>query len=106
MIPVVDLCHKFGIGHAEKSKESCIIVVEGEKNVVGTIVDAVCGVVDLDQARIEPCPSMGKGADLQFVLGMGKIDDKVIILVDIVQVMASDELNDLARLEETLAKAS
>lgn len=92
VIPVVDLNMKFGFEKARHSKETCIIVIEGADGQIGTIVDAVSGVVELTAAQIEPPPTMGDMTKLSFVIGMGKYEDTVVILVDAVLALARANL--------------
>lgn len=93
VIPVVNLRAKFGFQDAEHTKETCIIVIEGlEGHQVGVIVDSVAGVVDLEAGMIEPAPSMGDMSRMDFVIGMGKSESRVIILVDAVRALAKDNL--------------
>ena len=88
VVPVVDLGRRFGFAEAPRTKETCIIVIEGATGHVGTIVESVSGVVDLTAEQIEPAPSIGGGVKQSFVVGMGKADDCVIVLVDPVNVLS------------------
>lgn len=96
VIPVVDLCMKFGFEKTPESSETCIIVIEGESGQVGAIVDSVSAVVDLPRSQIEPTPKMGNMDELSYIVGMGKSDTLVIILVDVVQALAKDGICELA----------
>jgi purine-binding chemotaxis protein CheW len=88
VVPVVELGLRFGFGAATRTKETCVIVIEGSTGQVGTIVDGVTGVADLDATQVEPAPALGDQRQQSFVRGIGKADDKVIILVDVVDVLA------------------
>ncbi len=92
VIPVVDLRLKFGMESEGRTKETCIIVIEAESGQVGMIVDSVSGVIDLVTTQIEPAPVMGDEKRLGFVMGMGKVEQTVIILVDIVRALGKEEL--------------
>lgn len=94
IIPVVDLRLKFGFEKTQHTKETCVIVIEGESGQIGTIVDSVSGVIELDVGQIEPTPMMGDPEKLGFVIGMGKHDNKVIILVDAVYALSRAHLGD------------
>jgi purine-binding chemotaxis protein CheW len=96
VVPVVDLRLKLEMEAAQHTKSTCIIVIEGENGQVGMIVDAVNGVIELTPSQIEPCPVIGNEEKTSFVMGMGKIDDQVIVLLEIVQCLSKDNLNDLA----------
>ena len=92
VIPVVNLRLKFMLETTAHTRQTCIIVIEGEGGHVGMIVDSVTGVTHLVEAQIEPAPLMGEQDKLGFVMGMGKVDNTVIILVDIVQALSINEL--------------
>lgn len=91
VIPVVDLRTKFRLPRAEYGEQTCIIVVDVGM-LVGIIVDTVQEVHDIASAQIEPPPSLGGTVDTSFILGMGKVQDDVKILLDIDKVLTSEEL--------------
>ncbi|MDZ4662123.1 MAG: chemotaxis protein CheW [Pseudomonadota bacterium] len=95
VIPVVDLRMKLGMPNTQQTKQTCIIVIEGQSEQVGMIVDSVSGVVDLSEDQIEPRPTMGNEDKLNYVLGMGKIDNNVVILIDIVKALNKEELTKI-----------
>lgn len=105
VIPVMDLRLRFGMECTEDTAESCIIVVEvsheGRALLIGAFVDSVSEVRDISDANIEQTPSFGTDVDTGFILGMGKSQEKVIILLDIDRVISFDELNQI---ESTLAE--
>ena len=92
VIPVVDLRLKFGMDAAPRTKATCTIVIEGTDGQVGMIVDSVSGVADLTAAQIEPTPVLGDQEKLSFVMGMGKVENQVLILLDIVHALSKENL--------------
>jgi purine-binding chemotaxis protein CheW len=102
VISVVDLRAKFGMETAEKTEETCIIVVEikqaGRKLSTGIIVDRVSEVLNIAGENIEEPPQFGTSVDTAFILGMGKIGQSVKILLDIDKVLSSEETARLAEL--------
>lgn len=96
VIPVVILRRKFGMAASEDTDRTCIIVVQvacnGQHVTMGLIVDEVSEVVDVAGAQIEPAPTMGAAVDTAYILGMGKIGDNVVILLDVDKVLATEEL--------------
>ncbi len=91
VIPVVNLRVKFGLPRAEYTEETCTIVVDvGE--LMGIIVDTVEEVHDISAQDIEPPPRMNGTVETGFILGMGKVDDDVKMLLDIAEVLTSEEL--------------
>ncbi len=94
VIPVIDLRLKFDLEEIEHTDQTCIIVVDVGRE-IGIIVDTVSEVLDIKGENIEPPPSVGGSVDTTFILGMGKVEEAVKILLDIDQVLTSDELTDV-----------
>jgi purine-binding chemotaxis protein CheW len=99
VIPVVDLRLKFGLPEAEYTQRTCIIVVQAQVEttsaLMGIVVDGVAEVLNLAAADIEDTPDFGRGVATPYLLGMAKIKGKVKILLDIDQVLTSQELDGL-----------
>jgi purine-binding chemotaxis protein CheW len=99
VIPVVDLRLKFGLAEIEYTQRTCIIVVQlqGEANSMpmGIVVDGVDEVLNLAAADIEDTPEFGQGMATPYLLGMAKIKGKVKILLDIDQVLTTQELHGM-----------
>ncbi|MCK5565572.1 MAG: purine-binding chemotaxis protein CheW [Planctomycetes bacterium] len=99
VIPVVDLRLKFGMEEAERTEQSCIIVVEitqGERAFqTGIVVDHVQEVLDIKEEQIEDAPQFGSTVDTDFVSGMGKIGDDVKILLDIDKVLGGEDFSKM-----------
>lgn len=95
VVPVVDLRRKFDMDVAERTVNTCIIIVEvslGETKVVmGAMADAVQEVLDLDPDHIEPPPRIGTKLNTEFVAGMGKHGSEFIIILEIDRVFSEDE---------------
>lgn len=92
VIPVIELRLKFGMEPAEYTEETCIIVVDIGQSMMGILVDTVSEVLDITADQIEPPPVFGSKINTEFILGMGKIKDKVKILLEIDKVLSSQEL--------------
>jgi purine-binding chemotaxis protein CheW len=96
VIPVVDLRRKFDMESVEVTDQTCIIVVEvvagSQRFHTGIIVDRVCEVLDIDGGDIEPTPQFDSQVDTSFILGMGKINGAVKILLDIDKVLHDQTL--------------
>jgi purine-binding chemotaxis protein CheW len=96
IIPVVDLRLKFGMEAKEDKQRTCIIVVQlsrsGQDLTMGIIVDEVSDVLDIDQDQIEPPPVFGVNIRTDFILGMGKVDQKVVTMLDIDRVLTEPEI--------------
>jgi|ERR1700722_14712085 len=97
VISVIDLRARFGMATAEKTEQTCIIVVEitcdGRRVNIGIVVDRVSEVINIPAASIEDAPSFGVEIDTSFILGMGKIGTNVKLLLDIDRVLSRQELS-------------
>ncbi|HOY62346.1 MAG TPA: chemotaxis protein CheW [bacterium] len=96
VIPVVDLRLKFGMSKQDDTDETCIIVVDLEEMQMGVVVDHVSEVLDIKEGDIEETPSFGVQINTEFILGIGKAKDKVIILLDIKKVLTDSEIVKLS----------
>ena len=101
VIPVIDLRAKFGMATTEVTDETCIIVVETSQEnrsfSTGIVVDRVQEVLDIKGEHIDPAPEFGSSVDTNFILGMGKVDTSVKILLDINKVIGGDNLADIGK---------
>ncbi len=87
VIPIVDLRVRFGMPSGAHTKHTCIIVVDSDQGLAGLLVDSIQGVVALKADQIEPRPQLQDQASLTFVVGMGKVDKNVLVLVDVSRVL-------------------
>ncbi len=99
VVPVMDLAARFGKPSSEVTKRSCIVIVElgsdSEQQVIGVVVDSVNAVQEIAPADIEPAPSFGMRIATDFIAGMGKVNGKFVILLDIRQVLSIDDIAGL-----------
>ena len=95
VIPIIDLRLKFGMEAIEQTEETCIIVVEAGGTERGIVVDKVSEVLDIPDEDIEPPPSFGEDVETGYILGLGKSDGKVKLLLDIDQALADHGVIDL-----------
>ena len=95
VIPVVDLRLKFCMSSAEHTAETCIIVVNVAGTQIGIVVDRVSEVQEIRGEAIEDAPSVGAGTDTSFILGMGKAEGSVKILLDIDKVLVDAEFVEI-----------
>lgn len=96
VLPVVDTRIKFGMTPTVYTPNTCIVVMEvdmdGDVVQVGALVDSVQAVLEIDNAQIQPPPSIGSKYKSEFIYGMAKIDEKFIMLLDMEKVFSSDEI--------------
>ena len=97
MIPVVDLRLKFKMESIGFTHRTCIIVVHTNGVEMGIIVDRVSEVLDVSSEDIEETPSFGVSVNTDYILGMGKAEGKVRILLDIDKVLSTEEVSDIAK---------
>jgi purine-binding chemotaxis protein CheW len=97
VVPVVDLRLKFGMSSTEKTVNTCVIIaevtVDGDTAVLGCLADSVQEVIDLEAGSISPAPKIGTKLRTEFIRGMGKRDDRFIIILDMDRIFSVDELN-------------
>jgi len=96
VVPVVDLRLKFGMAKTEKTVNTCIIItevtVDGETTVLGALADSVQEVLDLASDHIEPAPRIGTKLKTEFIKGMGKQNDRFVIILDIDRIFSAEEM--------------
>ncbi|MBW7956347.1 MAG: chemotaxis protein CheW [Deltaproteobacteria bacterium] len=95
VIPVLDLRKRFGLGTDEMTNETRIIVVEVDNKTVGLKVDAVSEVLRLPADRVEAPPEMVTGVESEYIKGVGKLDGRLLILLDVEKVLSRNEKDAL-----------
>ncbi len=106
VVPVIDLRQKFNLPEVEYTVDTCIIVLEvefdGENLTIGAIADSVQEVTDMAKSEIEPPPKIGARLDTGFLVGMGKWQDKFVMILDINKIFSVDELISMSNKETQL----
>jgi purine-binding chemotaxis protein CheW len=90
IIPIVSLRTKLGLGAAEQDKTTRIMVVEIEDSVLGFIVDSVSEVLRIQDAKVEPTPSITCTTDTRYIEGVINLDDRILILLNLTALFGSD----------------
>jgi purine-binding chemotaxis protein CheW len=103
IVPVVNLRTKFSLPEQAFTRDTCIVVIESDFNQIGMIVDAVKEVIDLKTSDIEPPPQLGQATKDRFITGLGKVENRVVILVDIVSALSYEDHQELKELSERQA---
>lgn len=102
VVPVMDLLARFGRPASQITKRSCIVIVEvqaaDEHHVIGVVVDAVNEVLDIAPADIEPPPAFGSRIRSEFMLGMGKVKGRFVILLNADHVLSLDDIGSATAL--------
>ncbi|MGD0052531.1 MAG: chemotaxis protein CheW [Vulcanimicrobiaceae bacterium] len=95
LIPIIDLRTRFGMQRAEHTKNTRIVVTEIGAKRVGMVVDSVSEVLRLPVDAIEDAPDMITGVDTEYIRGVGKIEDRLIILLDLAKIITGAEKREL-----------
>ncbi len=96
VIPIVDLRLKFEMPAQDQTSETCIIVVHVQGIEIGIVVDRVSEVLNIAGSDIEEAPSFGTDVNTDYILGIGKSQGKVKILLDIDRVLSTREVHEIA----------
>lgn len=92
IVPIVDLRIKFNLGDAQYNEQTVVIILNLERRVVGIVVDGVSDVLMLNPSQIRPAPEFGATLSTEYLTGLGTVDERMLILVDIEKLMTSDEM--------------
>ncbi|MEW5943409.1 MAG: chemotaxis protein CheW [Pseudomonadota bacterium] len=103
VVPVVDLAARFGRKSADVTRRTCIVILEieaeGERQDIGVVVDTVNEVLEIPPSEIEPAPTFGAKIRADFIRGMGKVNSKFVIILNVSHVLSIDELAMLTQVE-------
>jgi purine-binding chemotaxis protein CheW len=112
VVPVVDLRLCLKMSKTEKTRNTCIVVVEvlldNESTIIGALADSVEEVIDLEPQQISPAPRIGTQIRTDFIKGMGKRDNQFVMILDIDRVFSAEELSAVKAVEggKALAEAA
>ena len=92
IVPVVDMRIKFKLGTPTYDQFTVVIILNIGGRIMGMVVDSVSDVTTLAQEQIKPAPDMGTAFDGDYLIGLGTVDERMLILVDIDKLMSSAEM--------------
>ncbi len=92
IVPVVDLRLKFRLGRADYNEFTVMIILNVARRVVGMVVDGVSDVMQLTAEQIRPAPEFGSGVNTRFITGIGALEQRMLILIDIEKLMSSEDM--------------
>jgi purine-binding chemotaxis protein CheW len=92
IVPIVDMRIKFKLGEPTYNQFTVVIILNIRDRVVGMVVDSVSDVISLTADQIKPAPDMGGALNTDYLVGLGTVDERMIILVDIDRLMSSEEM--------------
>lgn len=103
VVPVMDLSARFGKKTNPVTKNTCIVIIEIESKVeglrqnMGVVVDAVQAVLEIPASEIEPPPSFGTKIRSDFIEGIGKVNGKFVVLLNVNQVLSTEEIGAMSQ---------
>lgn len=104
VVSVIDLSARFGGTASAVTKRTCIVIVEvrtgEEQQDIGVVVDSVSEVLEISGKDVEPAPNFGAKIRSDFIQGMGKVDSKFVIILDVNRVLSVDEMAQLSNIAE------
>ena len=115
VVPVMDLCARFGKPSTPVTKSTCIVIVEmqgsatGERQNMGVVVDSVQAVLEIPAGEIEAAPTFGAKIRADFIEGIGKVNGKFVILLNVNRVLSTEEIGQLGQISastELVSEAS
>ncbi|TXI18003.1 MAG: chemotaxis protein CheW [Nitrosomonas sp.] len=92
IVPIVDMRIKFRLGNASYDQFTVVIILNVSGRVMGVVVDGVSDVITLRQEQMRPTPGLGSIIDTEYIMGLGTIDERMLILIDIEKLMGSRDM--------------
>jgi purine-binding chemotaxis protein CheW len=106
VIPVIDLREKFAMSLEDYTDMTRVIVVEVDDKSIGMVVDSVSHVLRIGRDQIEPAPPLVGGLAGEYIRGVGKLDENLIILLNIERILTTEEKIELDKIQEKAAQAA
>jgi purine-binding chemotaxis protein CheW len=104
VVPIVDLRKRFGLVLHDISNETRVIIVDLNDNQVGMVVDSVVEVIRINVSAVESAPSITRGVDAYFLTGVAKLDDRLIILLNLERALSAEEFKELSTMKSEAAE--
>lgn len=96
VIPIIDLRRRFGLISKPEDKDTRIIVIEINNVIVGFVVDAVSEVLRIPASTVEPPPPVVAGVESDYVSGVGKLKDRLLIMLDLDKILSTEDMDMLS----------
>ncbi len=100
VLPVIDLQKRFGMPVQEQTSETRIVVANMDGVKIGMVVSAVSEVLTIDDKVVEPPPPMVSNINSEFIVGVAKIDKRLVILLDLAKVLSAEEKQQVSKITE------
>ncbi len=97
VIPIIDLRRRFGLSSKEHDKHTRIIVIEINNMIVGFVVDSVSEVLRIPAGTVEPPPPVVAGMESEYISGVGKLQDRLLILLDLDKLLSGEDMEALSQ---------
>lgn len=101
VIPIIDLRKRVGMPTIEHNKDTRIVVVEVETKVIGFIVDQVNEVLRINKSITEPPPPMATKIDTEYITAIGKLEERLLILLDLERILNKKEITEISNVAAT-----
>ena len=98
IVPIIDMRIKFNLGAPSYDQFTVVIILNIASRVMGMVVDSVSDVITLTPEQIKPAPEMGSVLDTEYLMGLGTLDERMLILIDLDRLMSSDEMGLVEKL--------
>ena len=92
IVPIVDMRIKFRLGTADYDQFTVVIILNVAGRVMGIVVDGVSDVLTLEAEQIRPTPGLGSVIDTEYIMGLGTVEERMLILIDIEKLMSSSDM--------------
>lgn len=92
IVPIIDMRIKFNLGEATYDRFTVVIILNLSGRVVGMVVDGVSDVIGLDAEQVRPTPEFGSVLNTEYIMGLGTVDERMLILLDIEKLMSSTDM--------------
>ncbi|GAB1372126.1 chemotaxis protein CheW [Candidatus Kapaibacterium sp.] len=100
VIPVIDLRKRLGLSSIAANSDTRIVVVEIDTKIIGFLVDCVNEVLRISKSITEPPPAIIAGIDADYITAIGKLEDRILILLDLEKILTTTDRNELNSLDE------
>ncbi len=92
IVPIIDMRIKFRLGKANYDQFTVVIILNVAGRVMGVVVDGVSDVISLEAEQMRPTPGFGSVIDTEYIMGLGTVDERMLILIDIEKLMGSSDM--------------
>ncbi len=92
IVPILDMRIKFRLGSANYDQFTVVIILNVAGRVMGIVVDGVSDVISLGSEHVKPAPALGSVIETEFIMGLGTVDERMLILIDIEKMMRSSDM--------------